>query len=392
MLGVGLWVATSLSGIHPTLAGVAVALLIPVFPPRRGEVERAAALTQAFRESPNTAYAAAVTRSVRGSLSINERVDAAWRPSIEWGVLPLFALANAGVHLSPATLGAALTSPLTWGVVVGLVVGKFVGITGSTAVLRAVGAGTLAPGLGMHRIAGGAALSGIGFTIALFLVPIAIADPAQQDLARVGILAASVIAFAAGWVLLAVGDRLRPPRAVGARLNRAVDVGRDHIKGSPEAPLTIVEYGDFECPFCSRATGSVDAVRAHFGDELRWVFRHLPLAQVHPHAIHAARAAEAAALQGRFFEAAGVLFTNQARLEDADLVDYARELGLDIERFLDDVRSPEVARRVDDDALDAELMDLHATPTFFIGEKRHVGPYDSATLIRALEASRVAQG
>lgn len=387
-LGIALWAATYLAGIHPTLAGVAVALLIPVFAPRRGDVERAAALTQAFRESPNTAYAAAVTRSVRDSISINERVDAAWRPYIELGVLPLFALANAGVHLTPETLAAALTSPLTWGIVVGLVVGKFVGITGITALLRATGAGTLAPGLGLHRIAGGAALSGIGFTIALFLVPIAIADPEQQDLARVGVLAASVIAFLAGWAILSVGDRIWPPQAVGAKLNRPVDPDRDHIKGLADAPLTIVEYGDFECPFCSRATGSIDAVRAHFGTELRWVFRNLPLSQVHPHAVHAARAAEAAARQGRFFEMAQVLFAHQAHLEDADLLEYARQLGLDTDRFLADVRSSEVARRVEDDAMDAELMDLHSTPTFFIGTKRHVGPYDSATLIRALEALR----
>ncbi|MEN2740201.1 Na+/H+ antiporter NhaA [Microbacterium sp. X-17] len=387
-LGIALWAATYLAGIHPTLAGVAVALLIPVFAPRRGDVERTAELTRAFRESPNTAYAAAVTRSVRDSISINERVDAAWRPYVELGVLPLFALANAGVHLTPATLAAAVTSPITWGVVVGLVVGKFVGITGITALLRAVGAGKLAPGLGMHRIAGGAALSGIGFTIALFLVPIAIEDPEQQDLARVGILAASVIAFAVGWAVLTIGDRLRPPQAVGAKLNRPVDVDRDHIRGRVDAPLTIVEYGDFECPFCSRATGSIDAVREHFGSELRWVFRHLPLEQVHPHAVHAARAVEAAAMQGRFFEMAVVLFRNQANLDDADLLEYARQIGLDEEQFLRDARSPEVARRVRDDAMDAELMDLHSTPTFYIGGKRHVGFYDSRTLIAALEASR----
>ena len=391
ILGVALWIATYLAGIHPTLAGVAIALVVPVFAPRRGDVERAAELTRAFRESPNTAYAAAVTRSVRDSISINERIDAAWRPYIAFGVLPLFALANAGVHLTGDTLAAAVVSPLTWGVVIGLVVGKLVGITGVTALLRAAGAGKLAPGLGMHRIAGGAALSGIGFTIALFLVPIAISDPEQQDLARVGVLAASVIAVLLGWAILAAGDRIWPPQAIGARLNRPVDASRDHIKGRPDAPLTIVEYGDFECPFCSRATGSVDAVKAHFGDELRWVFRHLPLPQVHPHAVHAARAAEAAALQGRFFEATTVLFRNQAHLDDPDLVEYARQLDLDVERFVDDMQSAEVARRVDDDQMDADLMDLHSTPTFFIGDRRHVGPYDSATLIRALEASRATQ-
>jgi protein-disulfide isomerase len=303
-------------------------------------------------------------------------------------VLPIFALANAGVRLDDRTVLDAATSPITWGVIVALVVGKLVGITGVTALLRRLRIGELAPGLGMTRIAGGAALSGIGFTIALFLVPVAIADPHTRDLARVGVLVASVLAFLLGWAVLTVGDRKRPPRAVGAHLNRAVDPARDHIHGPVDAPLTIVEYADFECPFCSRATGSVDAVLAHFGDELRWVYRHLPLDQVHPHATAAAIAAEAAAMQGRFFDYSPVLFASQDHLEPDDFCRYANELGLDVERFIADLRSPEAARRVEDDRMDAELMDLHSTPTFFIGGVRHIGPYDSATLIRVLEASR----
>ncbi|TDN92306.1 Na+/H+ antiporter NhaA [Microbacterium sp. BK668] len=386
-LGGALWIALLLAGIHPTLAGVAVALLIPVFPPRRGDVERAAELTQAFRESPNPAYAAAVTRSLRDSLSINERVDQAWRPYISFGVLPIFALANAGVHLDPETIRDAVTSPVAWGIVAGLVVGKFVGITGATALLRAMGKGQLAPGLGLNRVAGGAALSGIGFTISLFLVPIAISDPETQNIARVAVLTASVLAFFAGWLLLAVGDRIWPPRPVGAKLIRPFDPERDHFRGSVEARLEIVEYGDFECPFCSRATGSVDTVLEHFGDRIRWVWRHFPLDAPHPHAQEAAQAAEAAGMQGRFLDMAVTLFANQDRLETADLCGYAAGLGLDADRFMEDFRSPRVARRIQDDRLDAELMDLSGTPTFFVNGRRHIGPYDSASLIRALEAT-----
>lgn len=386
VLGGALWFAVLLAGVHPTLAGVAVALLIPVFSPRRSDVERTAELSQAFRESPNPAYAAAVTRSLRDSLSINERVDAAWRPYIAYGVLPIFALANAGVHLDGQTLQAALVSPLAWGIVVALVVGKFVGITGATLLMRALGKGQLAPGLGLHRIAGGAALSGIGFTIALFIVPIAIADGETQDIARVAVLAASLIAFFCGWAILAVGDRVRPPEPVGAALARPIEPDRDHMKGRPTARYTIVEYGDFECPFCSRATGSVDAVRAHFGDDVLWVWRHLPLDQPHPHAQEAAQAAEAAALQGRFFEMASTLFAHQDHLETEDLFGYASELGLDADRFAADFASPAVLRRIQDDRWDAEVMDLQSTPTFFVNGRRHVGPYDSASLIRALQA------
>jgi Na+/H+ antiporter NhaA len=388
VLGFGLWLAVAAAGVHPTLAGVAVALLIPVFPPRRMEVERAAELTRAFRESPNTTYARAATRSLRDSISINERLQAAWSPYIAFIVLPVFALANAGVRLDPATLSDAVVSPLVWGIVAGLVIGKFVGITGATALVRMLRLGRLAPGLTMPRIAGGAALSGIGFTIALFIVGLAIEDPETQDLARVGVLAASVIAFLLGWVILRVGDRIRPPMAVGAKLVRPFDPQRDHFRGRPDAPYQIVEYGDFECPFCSRATGSIDAVVEHFGDDVRWVWRHLPLEMVHPHAKEAAQASEAAALQGRFLDMARTLFANQENLATDELCRCARDLGLDMDRFTEDLRSPAVMRRVEDDQLDAELMDLHGTPTFFIGERRHKGPYDSGTLIKALEAER----
>ncbi|WP_345803288.1 Na+/H+ antiporter NhaA [Microbacterium sp. AZCO] len=388
LLGAALWIAVLLAGIHPTLAGVAVALLIPVFPPRRTDVERAAELTRAFRESPNPAYAAAVTRSLRDSLSINERVDAAWRPYIAFGVLPIFALANAGVHLDAETIRDAVASPVAWGIVAGLVVGKFVGITGATALLRAMGRGQLAPGLGLNRIAGGGALSGIGFTIALFLVPIAIDDPGTQNIARVAVLTASLLAFLIGWAMLVIGDRVRPPRPVGAKLMRPFDPDRDHYRGDPAAPFEIVEYGDFECPFCSRATGSVDNVLEYFGADVRWVWRHFPLDAPHPHAQEAAQAAEAAGMQGRFFEMAVTLFANQQRLETSDLCMYAAQLGLDAERFMEDFQSTRVARRIQDDRFDAELMDLSGTPTFFVNGTRHVGPYDSASLIRSLEATR----
>ncbi|BBZ26421.1 Na(+)/H(+) antiporter NhaA 2 [Mycolicibacterium madagascariense] len=387
VLAFGLWLALLLGGVHPTLAGVAVALLIPVFTPERRRVEEAVEVIRAFRQSPNSEYARAATRSLRDSISINERLQTGFGPYVSYLVLPVFALANAGVHLDGATVAAALHSPLTWGVVAGLVIGKFVGIAGATAVVRATGLGVLAPGLTLRRVAGGAALSGIGFTISLFIIDLAIADPAKQDQARVGVLAASVLALLLGWATFQVTDRLSPPVSVGQTLIRDVDPKRDHLRGNPNAALTLVEYGDFECPFCSRATGSIDEVRAYFGDDrLRYVWRHLPLERVHPHAVDAARASEAAALQGRFFEMAVTMFEYQDELEMEHIYRYADGIGLDIERFEEDLHSARVLHRVDDDAQDAELMDLGATPTFFVNGQRHRGPWDAASLIRALEA------
>ncbi|WP_156670723.1 DsbA family protein, partial [Mycobacterium sp. E136] len=152
----------------------------------------------------------------------------------------------------------------------------------------------------------------------------------------------------------------------------------------------LVEYGDFECPFCSRATGAIDEVRAHFGSELRYVWRHLPLERAHPRAFDAARASEAASLQDRFWEMARELFGHQDDLEWSDMYRYAVAAGCDIERFDQDVRvhPSAVLHHVQDDAQDAELMDLNSTPTFFVNGKRHKGPWDAASLIRALENSR----
>lgn len=387
VLAVGLWLALYAGGVHPTLAGVVVALVIPVFTPERQRVEEAAEVIRAFRQSPNSEYARAATRSLRESISINERLQTGIGPYVSFAVLPVFALANAGVTVTAQTLGDAVRSPLTWGVVAGLVAGKFVGITAATAVVRATGVGRLAPGLTLRRVAGGAALSGIGFTISLFIVDIAITDPATQDQARVGVLAASVLAFALGWSWFRVSDRISPPVAVGATLVRDVDPRRDHVRGRPDAPLTLVEYGDYECSFCSRATGSIDEVRAHFGDRLRYVWRHLPQVRDHPHAMDAALASEAAALQGRFFEMGARMFEFQDYLEWEHIYRYADGVGCDIRQFDEDLHSAKVLHRVMDDAQDAEVMDLNTTPTFFVNGKRHRGPFDAASLIRALERS-----
>ncbi|MCC9145811.1 MULTISPECIES: Na+/H+ antiporter NhaA [unclassified Arthrobacter] len=390
VLAVLVWLAFYASGVHPTLAGVGIALLVPVFPPARRDVERALEVTRIFRQSPNSGYARAAVNSVRESISINDRLHSAYTPYVDYLILPLFALANAGVKLDGATLDRALHSPLAWGIVCGLVLGKFTGIFGAAAMLRRLRIGEFGPGLTLGRIAGGAALSGIGFTIALFIIGLAIDDPAVQNEARVAVLAGSLLAFAAGTIIFRIVERRRPAVPLGEVLARPVDPSRDHIVGPPDAPLTLVEYGDYECPFCSRATGTILEVREHFGSELRYVWRHLPLSRVHPHAVAAAEAAEAAGRQGHFRDYSAHLFEHQDDLLPEDLLAAAESLGLDMDRFEADLRSAKVSNRVLDDALDAESMDLHGTPTFFVGHRRHHGPYDTATLIRALEASRKA--
>ena len=384
-LAVIVWMAFLASGVHPTLAGVAIALLVPVYRPNRRDVEHALDLARTFRQSPNTEYARAAANSLRESISINERLQSAYAPYVAYVILPVFALANAGVELSPAILAAAVRSPITWGIVVGLVAGKLLGVFGSTALMRLFRLGEFGPGLTLDRIAGGAALCGIGFTISLFIIDLAIDDPAIQNEARVGVLGASVIAFTLATVIFRMSDAARPATAIGQTLLRQVDPARDHIFGPADAPFTMVEYGDFQCGFCLKATGSVEEVHRELGDRLRYVWRHAPLTRYHPNALAGAEASEAAARQGKFFEFERSLFADQEHQLPSDIIRRAEELGLDVDRFTADLESAEVTQRVRDDMLDAEAMEVTAVPTFFLNGRRHTGPFDAQSLIRALE-------
>jgi Na+/H+ antiporter NhaA len=386
-LAIIVWLAFAASGVHPTLAGVAIALLVPVYRPDRRDVEHALELARTFRQSPNTEYARAAANSLRESISINERLQSAYAPYVAYVILPVFALANAGVQLSPDILAAAVRSPLTWAIVVGLVVGKLVGVFGSTAIMKVVHVGDFGPGLTLDRLAGGAALCGIGFTISLFIVDLAIDDSAAQNEARVGVLAASVIAFVLATVIFRMSDAMRPNVDTGQTLVRPIDPKRDHMFGDIDAPYSIVEYGDFQCGFCLKASGSIAEVRNQLGDRLLYVWRHAPLTQFHPNALADAEASEAAGMQGRFWEFERGLFADQENQRPSDIIRLARDLGLDVDRFERDLTSPEVTGRVQNDMLDAEAMNITSVPTLFVNGRRHTGPYDAQSLIRALEAS-----
>jgi protein-disulfide isomerase len=165
-----------------------------------------------------------------------------------------------------------------------------------------------------------------------------------------------------------------------------VDPERDHVYGPADARYEIVEYGDFQCPFCSKASGVIQEVKERLGDDLRYVWRHAPLIDQHPNALAGAEAAEAAALQGRFWEYERGLFADQENQRPSDIVRLAETLGLDVPRFERDLESAAVTSRVRDDMLDAEAMAISSVPTFFINGHRHVGPYDARSLLRAVQA------
>ena len=160
---------------------------------------------------------------------------------------------------------------------------------------------------------------------------------------------------------------------------------RDHMQGPPDAPVTLLEYGDYECPFCGAAYPVVKAIQSRLGDQLCFVFRNFPLNEAHPHAQDAAEAAEAAGAQGKFWPMHDMLYENQDALEPEDLVQYARALHLDLPRFVREMREHIYAQRVREDFLSGVRSGVNGTPTFFINGVRHDGGYDLASLLAAIE-------
>jgi protein-disulfide isomerase len=164
---------------------------------------------------------------------------------------------------------------------------------------------------------------------------------------------------------------------------------RDHIQGPANAPLTLVEYGDYECPHCGRAYPIIKVVQQAFGKDLRFVFRNFPLTNIHPHAEHAAEAAEAAGAQKHFWEMHDTLFENQFALDDHHLAEYASAIGLDRARFDRDMIAHTYAPRVREDFMSGVRSGVNGTPTFFINGVRHDDSWDAETLILALRTRLV---
>jgi protein-disulfide isomerase len=171
----------------------------------------------------------------------------------------------------------------------------------------------------------------------------------------------------------------------GAELTLPVNDERDHIQGPADAPVTLLEYGDYECPYCGAAYPIVKQVQAKMGSRLRFVFRNFPITTSHPHAEQAAEAAEAAAAQGRFWEMHDYLYEHQRHLEPDDLRAYAGELGLDLDRFEDELAQHAHAERVRDDFMSGVRSGVNGTPTFYINGARHDDSYEAETLLATLE-------
>src|SRR5439155_20397253 len=290
---------------------------------------------------------------VESAISPNERLQQLYHPWTSYVFVPLFGLANAGLVISGSFLTRAFTSPITLGILFGYVIGKPVGITATAWLVKRLSRGTLRPPVGWAAVAGGGAIAGIGFTVSLLIATLAFHGTALEE-AKLGVLSSALVASGATWLVCRatamLPRRLRIRALLGGNdpivdLAVAVDPERDHVRGPADAPVTLVEYGDLECPYCGQAEPVIRELLGEFGD-LRYVWRHLPLTDVHPHAELAAEAAEAAGAQGKFWEMHDLLLHNQDALEQRDLLRYAGELGLDLDRFGVDLRMHAYACRV----------------------------------------------
>ena len=391
VVSLALWLATLEAGLHASVAGMLGGLLVGASTPARAAVDGAELRFRAFRQSPRVEVGRSARQGLQRAISVNERLQAVLHPWAAYVVVPQFAFANAGVDLRGGVLADALSSRVTWAVCLALVAGKLLGVGGTALLAVRLGAGALPQGVAPGHLVGGAALSGIGFTVALLITGLAFDDPVLRSQATVGVFLSAVLATALGWAAFRVTAvwRGHPDADLPRVLDRDVEIGVDHLDGAADAPLTLVEYADFECPFCAQATGVTHELQDLFGSGLRYVFRHLPLSDVHPHADLAARAAVAAGAQGRFWDMHDLLFAHQDQLEYEDIAGYAAELDLDIEAFLRLLDDESTFARVRSDLTSAEASGARGTPTFFVNGRRHTGPHDAQTLAAALRAAPV---
>jgi Na+/H+ antiporter NhaA len=398
LIGLAAWAAFFNSGIDPIVTGLVIGLLTRAYPAARADLEQATDAFRLFREQPTARLAAEAREAARTAISPNDRLQELFHPWTSYVIVPLFALANADIRISGSFLAQAYTSPATLGIMVGYLAGKPIGTAGVAWVCGKLTRGRVAPPVGWGSVLGAGTVAGIGFTVSLLIASLAFTGTELAE-AKLGILSGAIASAILTWGVFR-GINLLPPRtrlrallgttATITDLAVPVDPDRDHIRGpkGDDAIVTLVEYGDFECPYCGQAEPNIRELIREYG-ELRFVFRHLPLTDVHPHAQLAAEAAEAADRQGKFWEMHDTLMDHQGALNVSDLIRYAGELGLDTAKFTADLRKHVGAYRVAEDVDSADLATVSGTPTFFINGIRHYGAYDLPTL---KEAVRTAKG
>ncbi|TYB96999.1 Na+/H+ antiporter NhaA [Micromonospora sp. WP24] len=389
-----MWGALLVSGVDPVVAGLAIGLTAFAYSPGRAELEQVSGLFRSFREQPTPKLARTASIGLAHTLSPNDRLQRIYHPWSSYVIVPLFGLANAGIGIDGPFLARAFTSPVTWGVLLGFVVGKPLAVIGTSAGLTWISRGRVRPAVGWAGVLGSGTIAGVSFTVSLLIASLAFTGDQLAE-AKVGVLSAAIVSSALTWTVFRVTNLLsreKRTRALFGDVTELIDLipevdeKYDHVRGPADASVTLVQYGDFECPYCGKAEPVVRQLLGHA--DLRFVWRHLPLSDVHPQAQLAAEAAEAAAAQGRFWQMHDLLLDRQEKLTIPDLIKYAGDLGLDQSRFHDDLISHAHAARIDSDIDSADNSGVSGTPTFFINGRRHYGAYDITTLTAAIRMAR----
>ncbi|MET8816652.1 Na+/H+ antiporter NhaA [Streptomyces sp. NPDC004549] len=396
VLAVGMWVALLESGVDPVATGLVVAMITFAYPASRTDLERTSGLFRLFREQPTPELERSLRQGLATVISPNERLEQLFHPWTSYVIVPLFALANAGLHITWTGFTNAFTSPITLGILIAFVVGKPLGIVIGTALTTWTSRGRLRPQVGWGGVLAGSSASGVAFTVSLLIATIAFNEE-QLTRAKYGILATIPLSFALTWLITTAIHTLPPAARARALMGTGesiidlvspVDPERDHIRGPRNAPVTVVKYGDFECPYCAQAEPMMRQLRDDVGGDIRFVWRHLPLDDVHPRAQFAAEASEAAALQDAFWPMHDILLSHQGELSPQDLLRYAETLGLDVQKFQRDLQARAVAARVAEDVETADRSGVAGSPTFFVNGRLHRGAYDLATLTESVRAAQ----
>ena len=396
LLGIVAWAAFLESGIDPIVVGLAMGLLTIAYPAAREDLERATDLFRVFREQPTSELQQSARAGLRSAISPNERWQQMFHPFTSYVVVPLFALANAGFVISGGFLAHAYGSAITIGIIVAYAVGKPIGVTGAAGLVTKFSHGRIRPPVGWVSVLGGGAVAGIGFTVSLLIASLAFTGDHLAE-AKLGVLTTLVVGPVISFAIICVTYRLPKKTKLRLLIGRGeaiVDLGapvdpeRDHIRGPAQADVTLVEYGDLECPYCGQAETVIRELLSDFGD-LRYVWRHLPLNDVHPHAQLAAEASEAAGAQGKFWEMHDLMLAHQDALTLKAIIGYANELGLDIEQFKEHLRKRKGAAHIAEDVDSADMSGVSGTPSFFINGHRHQDAYDIDTLSKAVRLARV---
>jgi protein-disulfide isomerase len=318
-----------------------------------------------------------------------------FHPFTSYAIVPLFALANSGFAINGSFLVHAYGSMITLGILIAYLIGKPIGIFGGSMLVTRLSRGRLRLPVGWASVLGGGSIAGIGFTVSLLIASLAFHGQALSE-AKLGVLTTLIGAPLITFSIQASAKRLPKTIRLNALIGTAdtivdlavpVDPERDHIRGPMDAEVTLLEYGDLECPYCGQAEPVIRELLAEVGS-LRYVWRHLPLNDVHPQAQLAAEASEAAGLQGRFWDMHDQLISHQDELKIRQIVAHAEALDLDMEKFRAALHKRKGVGRIAEDVESADLSGVSGTPSFFINGHRHQGAYDIETLTKAVKLAR----